>query len=149
MNGLWIFITKTWIAQGRFMNMIHTPSKQWGMCDKHLRHTMTFVIIMVADVLLPNRRQAISNHHAVSSATTCMTIMIHITHIMQCAYCVKTILLKGVLYGRSATCWFLHYCLFEQITLYGPYTYSASVDFYVADFKVSVLQTNSIVIKAA
>ena len=24
---------KTWIAQGRFTNMILTPSKQWGMCD--------------------------------------------------------------------------------------------------------------------
>ena len=33
MNGLWIFITKTWIAQGRFINIIRTPSKQWGMCD--------------------------------------------------------------------------------------------------------------------
>ena len=34
MDGLWIFITKTWIAQGRFINIIRTPSKQWGMCDK-------------------------------------------------------------------------------------------------------------------
>ena len=25
---------KTWIAQGRFTNMILTPSKQWGVCDK-------------------------------------------------------------------------------------------------------------------
>ena len=25
---------KTWIAQGRFTNIILTPSKQWGMCDK-------------------------------------------------------------------------------------------------------------------
>ena len=25
---------KTWIAQGRFTNMILTPSKQWGGCDK-------------------------------------------------------------------------------------------------------------------
>ena len=24
---------KTWIAQGRFTNMIRTPSKQWGVCD--------------------------------------------------------------------------------------------------------------------
>ena len=24
---------KTWIAQGRFTNMILTPSKQWGVCD--------------------------------------------------------------------------------------------------------------------
>ena len=24
---------QTWIAQGRFINMIRTPSKQWGMCD--------------------------------------------------------------------------------------------------------------------
>ena len=24
---------QTWIAQGRFQNMIHTPSKQWGVCD--------------------------------------------------------------------------------------------------------------------
>ena len=36
MNGLWIFITKTWIAQGRFININRTPSKQWGMCDKVL-----------------------------------------------------------------------------------------------------------------
>ena len=27
---------KTWIAQGRFTNMILTPSKQWGVCDKSL-----------------------------------------------------------------------------------------------------------------
>ena len=27
-------IFKTWIAQGRFTNMILTPSKQWGVCDK-------------------------------------------------------------------------------------------------------------------
>ena len=25
---------KTWIAQGRFTNIILTPSKQWGVCDK-------------------------------------------------------------------------------------------------------------------
>ena len=25
---------ETWIAQGRFTNMILTPSKQWGVCDK-------------------------------------------------------------------------------------------------------------------
>ena len=25
---------QTWIAQGRFMNIIRTLSKQWGMCDK-------------------------------------------------------------------------------------------------------------------
>ena len=25
---------KTWIAQGRFINMIRTPSKQWGECDE-------------------------------------------------------------------------------------------------------------------
>ena len=30
---------KTWIAQGRFINMIRTPSKQWGMCDKVLSFT--------------------------------------------------------------------------------------------------------------
>ena len=24
---------QTWIAQGRFINMIRTPSKQWGVCD--------------------------------------------------------------------------------------------------------------------
>ena len=36
MNGLWIFITKTWIAQGQFINIIRTPSKQWGMCDNTL-----------------------------------------------------------------------------------------------------------------
>ena len=33
---------QTWIAQGRFTNMILTPSKQWGVCDKqetHTRHT--------------------------------------------------------------------------------------------------------------
>ena len=26
---------KTWIAQGRFTNMILTPSKQWGVCHKY------------------------------------------------------------------------------------------------------------------
>ena len=33
MNGLWIFITKTWIAQGPFINIIRSLSKQWGVCD--------------------------------------------------------------------------------------------------------------------
>ena len=28
MNGLWLFITKTWIAQGRLINISRTPSKQ-------------------------------------------------------------------------------------------------------------------------
>ena len=27
---------KTWIAQGRFTNMILTPSKQWGVCDNEI-----------------------------------------------------------------------------------------------------------------
>ena len=27
---------KTWIAQGRFTNMILTPSKQWGVCDNNI-----------------------------------------------------------------------------------------------------------------
>ena len=31
---------KTWIAQGRFTNMILTPSKQWGVCDKKFKVTM-------------------------------------------------------------------------------------------------------------
>ena len=30
---------KTWIAQGRFTNMILTPSKQWGVCDNHNNST--------------------------------------------------------------------------------------------------------------
>ena len=29
---------QTWIAQGRFINMIRTPSKQWGMCDNTNTH---------------------------------------------------------------------------------------------------------------
>ena len=28
---------KTWIAQGWFTNIILTPSKQWGVCDKSLK----------------------------------------------------------------------------------------------------------------
>ena len=31
---------RTWIAQGRFLNMIRTPSKQWGVCDNDIRHTL-------------------------------------------------------------------------------------------------------------
>ena len=31
---------QTWIAQGRFINIIHTPSKQWGVCDKTLDQVM-------------------------------------------------------------------------------------------------------------
>ena len=31
---------KTWIAQGRFTNMILTPSKQWGVCDKACIQTL-------------------------------------------------------------------------------------------------------------
>ena len=27
---------QTWIAQGRFINIIRTPSKQWGVCDKYI-----------------------------------------------------------------------------------------------------------------
>ena len=45
MNGLWIFITKTWIAQ---INMIRTPSKQWGMCDKRIRYHLTRVRVTIA-----------------------------------------------------------------------------------------------------
>ena len=30
---------QTWIAQGRFTNIILTPSKQWDMCDKRQNHT--------------------------------------------------------------------------------------------------------------
>ena len=30
---------QTWIAQGRFINMIRTPSKQWGVCDNVNEHT--------------------------------------------------------------------------------------------------------------
>ena len=29
---------KTWIAQGRFTNMILIPSKQWGVCDNVITH---------------------------------------------------------------------------------------------------------------
>ena len=42
MNGLWIFITKTWIAQGRFTNIILTPWKQWGVCDNRSKKTSKF-----------------------------------------------------------------------------------------------------------
>ena len=28
---------QTWIAQGRFINIIRTPSKQWGVCDNLLK----------------------------------------------------------------------------------------------------------------
>ena len=28
---------QTWIAQGHFTNIIHTPWKQWGMCDRRSR----------------------------------------------------------------------------------------------------------------
>ena len=31
---------KTWTAQGRFTNMILTPSNQWGVCDNVLNHSM-------------------------------------------------------------------------------------------------------------
>ena len=33
---------KTWIAQGRFTNMILTPSKQWGVCDNTIIVTGSF-----------------------------------------------------------------------------------------------------------
>ena len=41
MNGLWIFITKTWIAQGRFINISRTPSKQWGVYDNDVDHVLS------------------------------------------------------------------------------------------------------------
>ena len=34
---------QTWIAQGRFINMIRTPSKQWGVCDKYIYIYKTIV----------------------------------------------------------------------------------------------------------
>ena len=40
---------QTWIAQGRFINMIRTPSKQWGVCDKSNNvtlHTSLWRVIM-------------------------------------------------------------------------------------------------------
>ena len=40
---------KTWIAQGRFTNMILTPSKQWGVCDKYditIRVESTWLLLM-------------------------------------------------------------------------------------------------------
>ena len=60
MNVLWIFITKTWIAQGRFINMIRTPSKQWGMCDKSRRlhtHTHTHIYIYIRQVRIWRRHE--------------------------------------------------------------------------------------------
>ena len=41
---------QTWIAQGRFINMIRTPSKQWGVCDKHTTHTDTFSCMITQKV---------------------------------------------------------------------------------------------------
>ena len=39
----------------------------WGTAEMYCE---AFAIMVVADVLAPNRRQAINNHHAVSSVTT-------------------------------------------------------------------------------
>ena len=36
---------QTWIGQGRFINMIRTPSKQWGVCDKCMM-TMTMITVI-------------------------------------------------------------------------------------------------------
>ena len=33
------------IAQGRFINMIRTPSKQWGMCDNYSETTLLEVMV--------------------------------------------------------------------------------------------------------
>ena len=61
---------KTWIAQGRFTNIILTPSKQWDVCDKttYLTHWGLLMHICVSKLtiigsdngLLPERRQAIT-----------------------------------------------------------------------------------------
>ena len=37
---------QTWIAQGWFINMIRTPSKQWGVCDKY--PYFRFVLLILA-----------------------------------------------------------------------------------------------------
>ena len=39
---------QTWIAQEQFINIILTPSKQWGVCDNHVSKTennQTFVLL--------------------------------------------------------------------------------------------------------
>ena len=33
---------QTWIAQGQFINMIRTPSKQWGVCNKFMTASMNY-----------------------------------------------------------------------------------------------------------
>ena len=40
---------KTWIAQGRFTNMILTPSKQWGMCDNKYVTTSNYFVLNSLD----------------------------------------------------------------------------------------------------
>ena len=44
---------KTWIAQGRFINIILTPSKQWGVCDNIGNH---------ASQWRRNKSHGLSNH---------------------------------------------------------------------------------------
>ena len=50
--------------------VLQCHSKTLSHWDTPKTHREACAIMMVGDVLAPNRRQAISNHHVVSSATT-------------------------------------------------------------------------------
>ena len=52
---------KPWIAQGRFTNMILTPSKQWGVCDKKTKFHMLDI-----DGFVPDCSNSIANAGALA-----------------------------------------------------------------------------------
>ena len=108
-----IYKTDTW----RAITVVSSISG-WGP----VAHLPAYAIIMVADVLAPNGRQAISNHYADSSIIT-----EHHSGILSCNALQPSYKKWYQNVGRSATCLFLCFAFFTVITLYASDTGPLSI----------------------